>query len=87
MRAVPSLPRLSGGAAPTAPPAPAPVEIPAWVNHAEGRYYCEICDDTSWVRRIKHPDNEQPRARKCACVHTNPVLLLRVQQERRLRGL
>lgn len=64
--------------------------VPPWVNHNEGAYFCDRCDDTGFVRRLEclgnggchiancgregYPANPHTYTRACGCRATNPVL-------------
>lgn len=66
-------------------------DVPSWVNHDEGAYFCSTCDDTGFVRRLTcdgagqcriagcgrhgHPNEPHGYTRKCSCRGTNPVLM------------
>ena len=65
-------------------------DVPSWVNHNEGVYFCEACDDTGYVRRLEcagdgrcqvghcgregYPANPHDYTRACDCRGANPVL-------------
>lgn len=65
-------------------------DIPSWVNHDEGKYWCASCDDTGFVRRLEclgnggcrlsgcgqtgHRNEPHPYTRMCSCRGTNPIL-------------
>lgn len=65
-------------------------DIPAWVNHDEGAYWCKDCDDTGFVRRLTcagdgachiagcgrqgHVNEPHDYTRMCRCRGENPVL-------------
>jgi hypothetical protein len=71
-------------------------DIPPWVNHDEGVYFCSTCDDTGFVRGLEcrgdglcrigncgkpaYPNQPHDFTRCCSCRPTNPFL-------RRLREL
>ena len=65
-------------------------EVPSWINHDEGVYFCKDCDDTGLTRRLScegdggcriagcgrpgHMNQPHGYTRACACRATNPVL-------------
>lgn len=65
-------------------------DIPSWVNHDEGAYWCKDCDDTGYVRRLECPGDGSCHiggcgkaghtvyahgyTRACRCRASNPIL-------------
>jgi hypothetical protein len=73
--------------------------IPPWVNHDEARYFCDVCDDTGFERRLEcpgtgvcritgcgaegHRNGPHTFTRPCHCRTTNPVLAVERDKLRR----
>lgn len=66
-------------------------DVPGWVNHDAGQFFCTSCDDTGFVRRLAcagdgkcriagcgregHANAPHDYTRLCPCRGTNPILL------------
>ena len=76
-------------------------DVPGWVNHDTGMYFCSGCSDTGFVRGLEcqgdgackiggcgreaHINEPHAYTRKCACRATNPVLVRQRELMRQMR--
>ena len=67
-----------------------PTDIPPWVNHSEGIYFCSACNDTGFLRGLEcagtgtchighcgvpgYANHPHGYTRFCSCRSTNPIL-------------
>lgn len=79
-----------------------PTFVPEWIDHDHGRYWCEGCQDTGYVRKLECPGDgachlgscgrdgynkdPHPYTRPCSCRPTNPILIRQREMSRQRRA-